>query len=1298
MTHAEYSVEPGLFGIAVIGMAARFPGASNVDQFWRNLKEGVESIRPFTADELDAAGVDEATRNDPRFVNAGAPMPDADRFDASFFDVNAREAEIMDPQHRTLLETAWEALEDAGYEPDHCPGLVGVFAGVGSNTYFQKNLATRPEILQLLGRYAIILASEKEYAATRVSYKLNLMGPSVSVSTACSTSGVTIHMACQSLLNGECDMALAGGGKIAVPLTAGYVYEEGGIPSPDGHCRAFDAQAQGTVGGNGVGLVVLKRLTEAVEDGDHIYAVIKGSAINNDGAMKVGFTAPSIQGQAAVISEALAMADIDPDTIGYVEAHGTGTSLGDPIEIAALTEAYRQWTDRKGYCPIGSVKTNIGHLDAGAGVAGVVKAILALKHGQIPPSLNFKRPNPEIDFANSPFYVNTELAPWAPGATPRRAAVSSFGLGGTNAHIVLEKAPAVEPSAPSRAHQLLLLSARSDAALAQATDNLAEHLKRHPDASLADVAYTLQTGRRAFERRSMLVCQDVEDALSALDPPDPRRLIRSAQEPLERDVVFMFSGQGAQYVNMGLGLYENEPVFRQEINRCSEILRPLLGRDLRTILYPEQADIEEVTDVLQQTAFTQPALFVIEYALAKLWLSWGIQPQAMVGHSIGEYVAACMGGVFSLEDALSLVVDRGRLMQGLPAGSMLAVFLPAQELKQLLDGALDLAVINAPSLCVVSGTAEAIESLENGLVKQEVGCRRLHTSHAFHSRMMEPIMEPFAARVGRVRLSPPTIPIVSNVSGTWMSPEEATNPHYWAAHLRQTVRFSDGLQELLKEPGRVFLEVGPGRTLQTLTKQHLSTSGEHIVLRSTRHPKEQESDQAFALTSLGQLWMAGVPVDWSGFYDGERRQRVPLPTYPFERRRHWITPAKLEYVPERPTPGWEEQDEIPSVVGEEVGQAVASSYEGAPRDEVEQAIATLWQNLLGVEQVRIYDDFFDLGGSSLLALRLFSEIDRQFGRNLPLATLFEAPTVEQLANILRDEEWTASWSPLVEIQPGSGWPPFFFPHAAGGNILIYRDLARYIGSDRPVYGLQAQGLDGEQPFLTTIEEMATRYVREVQTVQPEGPYLLGGYCMGGTLALEMAKQLYAEGHQVGVLAFLETYNWFNRPPRSRWSGLYYYWQKLDFHLRNFLLLDVEGKRRFLHEKVKALRSRTGVWYGALLAMAGRGAKQRGGQHSLVAELWAINERAPFHYDPGVYPGRITNFLPLKEYALNKAPGMDWEAVAAGGVDTVRLPAYPAGMMVEPFVRQLGMELRARIDAALKGNPRCEPESDDRQRR
>jgi phthiocerol/phenolphthiocerol synthesis type-I polyketide synthase E len=903
MREVETYGEQDLFGIAIIGMAGRFPGANDVDEFWKNLREGVESIRPFTAEELAASGIDEETTQNRRFVNAGAPMPGADSFDAAFFDVNAREAEIMDPQHRVFLETAWEALEDAGYDPHRYPGSIGVFGGVGPNTYLQKNLSTRPEVLQLLGRYAILLASEKEYAVTRVSFKLNLTGPSFSVSTACSTSGVTVHVACQSLLSGECDMALAGGGRINVPLTGGYFYEEGGILSPDGHCRAFDASARGTVGGNGVGLVVLKRLAEAVEDGDHIYAVIKGSAINNDGALKVGFTAPSVQGQAAVIREALALADIDPNTIGYVEAHGTGTPLGDPIEIAALTEAYRQWTDRKGYCPIGSAKTNIGHLDAGAGVAGLIKAVLALHHEEIPPSLHFEHPNPELDLANSPFYVNTDLAPWPAANGPRRAAVSSFGLGGTNAHIVLEEAPRTEPSGPSRAHQLLVWSARSDAALSHATENLAAHLEQHPDINLADVAYTLQTGRQPLDRRRMLVCRDIEDALTALDPLDPKRVITSTHEPRERDVVFMFSGQGAQYVNMGRDLYDREPAFRQEVDRCCEILMPHLSSDLRQILYPPDVDQEEAAQTLRQTAFTQPALFVIEYALARLWLSWGIQPTAMVGHSIGEYVAACLAGVFSLEDALSLVAARGRLMQDLPSGSMLAVQLSPDDLRPLLDGKLDLAVINAPTLCVVSGEHDAVEAFQNELDGQGVGYRLLHTSHAFHSRMMEPIVDVFTARVNRAKPQPPSMPFVSNVTGTWIGPDDATSPTYWAAHLRQSVRFSDNLEELLKEPNRVLLEVGPGRTLEMLAKQHPAKTRDHVILSSTRHPKEQKPDDAAILSTAGQLWMAGVSLDWSRFYVEERRHRLPLPTYPFERKRYWIEPAQLQYSAAATAPG-----------------------------------------------------------------------------------------------------------------------------------------------------------------------------------------------------------------------------------------------------------------------------------------------------------------------------------------------------------------------------------------------------------
>jgi phthiocerol/phenolphthiocerol synthesis type-I polyketide synthase E len=997
----DMSDDSDQFGIAIIGMAGRFPGARNVDEFWHNLRQGVESIRPFTAEELAASGVDEETLAHPSFVNAGAVMPDADAFDASFFGINSREAEIMDPQHRILLETAWEALENAGYDPESYRGLIGSFSGVGANTYYQQNLVTRPELLEILGRYSVMLACEREYAVTRVSFKLNLKGPSLSVNTACSTSGVTIHMACQSLLNGECDMALAGGAKIGVPLTAGYLYEEGGILSPDGHCRAFDAEARGTVSGSGVGMIVLKRLSEAIRDGDCIHAVIKGSAINNDGSQKVGFTAPSIQGQAAVIGEALAVADVSPDSIGYIEAHGTGTSLGDPIEMAALTEAFRQWTNRKAYCPIGSVKTNLGHLDAAAGVAGVIKAVLALEHEQIPPSLNFNQPNPEIDFENSPFYVNAELSAWPAGATPRRAGVSSFGLGGTNAHIILEEAPKIEPSGPSKAYQLLVLSAKSDAALAQATRNLVEHLRQHSHLNLADVAYTLQTGRQALDHRRMVVCQHLSDTIAALESVDPKRVATSVAGSLDRELVFMFSGQGSQYPNMGLELYEGEPEFRWQVDRCSELLRPHLSLDLRQVLYPEAEDLETAAQMLQQTWLTQPALFVIEYALAMLWISWGVRPQAMVGHSIGEYVAACLAGVLSLEEALSLISARGRLMQELPGGSMLAVPLTESQIQPYMDGRVNLAVINGPSLCVVSGEHEAVRELKERLAKSGVESRMLHTSHAFHSSMMEPILGPFTNEVQKVKLGAPRVPFVSNVTGTWITPDQATDPGYWANHLRQTVRFSDCLQELLQEPNRVLLEVGPGRTLCTLARQHPDHAQEITVLSSTRHPKENQSDLAFILNTLGRLWLAGVPVDWARFYANERRHRVGLPTYPFQRRRYWISPREQPHATTTTEPISAVEQETDLTSGRPCLDLESSSIQGdAPRNHVERSLADIWQGLLGVNHFTIHDNFFDLGGNSLLATRLFTQIANVFGRKLSLDTIFEAPTIAELAAVI----------------------------------------------------------------------------------------------------------------------------------------------------------------------------------------------------------------------------------------------------------------------------------------------------------
>ncbi|KYC36595.1 polyketide synthase [Scytonema hofmannii PCC 7110] len=876
--------------VAIIGMAGRFPGAKNIEEFWQNLRDGVESIVSFTDEELISSGIDPDMLNDPQYVRSGAPLEDVELFDASFFGFNPREAEIIDPQQRHFLECAWQALENAGYDSKQYKGLVGVYAGAGMNSYV-FNLYSNQNIKNSIDNYQLFVASDKDFLTTRVSYKLNLEGPSIDIQTACSTSLVAVHLACRSLLSGECDIALAGGVAISSSRKTGYLYREGGILSPDGHCRTFDANAQGTVSGEGVGIVVLKRLEEAIIDGDCIHAVIKGSAINNDGALKVSYTAPRIDTQAHVIKAAQVIAEVDPETITYVEAHGTGTSLGDPIEIAALTQAFHASTQKKSFCAIGSVKTNIGHLDTTAGVASLIKTVLALEHKQIPPSLHFEQSNPQIDFDNSPFYVNTALSEWKTNGTPRRAGVSSFGIGGTNAHVILEEAPDVETSSPSRPWQLLLLSAKTDSALETATTNLITHLKQHPDLNLADVAYTLQVGRRAFDHRRMLVCQNFDDAVKVLETKDSQRVFTHFQEPCNRQVVFMFPGQGAQYVEMGRELYETEPIFQEQVDRCCQLLKSLLGIDLCTILYPSKGQTETAAQQLQQTYITQPALFVIEYALAQLWVSWGISPAAMIGHSIGEYVAACLAGVFSLEDALELVAARGRLMQQLPLGAMLSVPLSEEEIQPWLTQELTLAGINAPSLCVVSGSEEAIANLQTLLTQQGVECRRLHTSHAFHSHMMDSILEPFTKQVEKVNLNPPQIPFISNLTGTWITANEATNPSYWARHLRQTVRFATGIAELIKESEHILLEVGPGRTLSTFAKQQ---TNESMVFSSMRHPKDQQSDVAFLLNTLGRLWLAGVPVNWYGFYAAEHRHRLPLPTYPFERQRYWIEAQKTE--------------------------------------------------------------------------------------------------------------------------------------------------------------------------------------------------------------------------------------------------------------------------------------------------------------------------------------------------------------------------------------------------------------------
>ncbi|QFS52514.1 type I polyketide synthase [Nostoc sphaeroides] len=1714
--------------IAVISLVGQFPEAKNIEEFWQNLYSGKESISFLSEQELQASGIASEVFNDPNYVNAKGVLDGIEWLDANFFGFNPREAQIIDPQHRLFLECAWEALEKAGYDSKTYQGLIGVYAGASMNTYLTNNIYSHPDIVKLVGNYQMMITNDKDYLPTRVSYKLDLKGPSIAVQTACSTSLVAVHLACQGLLSGECDMALAGAVSILLPQKAGYLYQEGGIGSPDGHCRAFDAKAQGTVGGEGVGIVVLKRLVDAIADGDYIYALIKGSAINNDGGLKVGYTAPHEDGQAQVIRAAHITAGVEPETITYLEAHGTGTALGDPIEITALTKAFRTRTQKIGFCAIGSVKPNIGHLDAAAGIASLIKTILALQHKSLPPSLNFNEPNPQIDFANSPFYVNTTASEWQPLQMPRRAGVSSFGIGGTNAHVILEEAPVLKASSSSRPWQLLLLSAKTNSALEAMTTNLVESLQQHPEKNFADIAYTLQVGRRAFEYRRMLVCSDRHDAIVALEAPMSQKVWTHFQEATTPpSIVFMFPGQGAQYVNMARELYQIELTFRVQVDSCSELLKPILGLDIRQILYPEPEQVDVAAQQLKQTEITQPALFVIEYALAQVWLAWGILPQIMIGHSIGEYVAACLAGVFSLEDALKLVALRGQIMQQLPKGAMLAVSLSQQELQPFLNYEISLAASNGPSLCVVSGSVEAIDALQQHFSEIAVECRCLHTSHAFHSKMMSSIVAPFTQYVRQLHLQPPQIPYLSNVTGTWITAAQATDPSYWAQHLVSPVRFSEGASQLLQESNRVFLEVGPGRTLSTLVKSHSHLITNQTIVTSLRHPQFQESDVAFLLKTLGQLWLVGVQINWSTFYVYEQRKRVPLPTYSFERQYYWVSKNQLVedekqfkltlnknlditdwfYIPSwirsslfatvlQPEQNWlvfvddwglgwkvieklqqqnqkivtvimgdkfhqinddvytiqphqrEDYDslfaelqscqKIPqcivhlwsitspeyyqleinrckksqeisfdsllllaqsleqhnitdalqievitnnlqNVTGEEnlfpekatvlglckvlpqdypnitcrhidiviskreignqeklVNQITteisaksssdfAVAYRGSyrwiktfasvkiesnfgstsllrenavyliingldgdtgytfarylaqtvkvklilitdsafpekdrweewltlhdqqddtsqkiqrvkdlealgarvvvlttdftneqqiqqtlvrseeyfgsvkgviytvnsiqekyfktigylekneceqylhtkvssilliskilknkqldfcifvsslssilggrgliadtainlvtdaiahqnsqttagfwisvnwdslhmmattnaksaqdlnitrqeaakvlefifrenniknnisqiiistndlqlrlkqynrfssetklalharpqlrntyvsPVDDLERNIAKIWQDLLGIEKVGIYDNFFEIGGHSLLAVNLLAEIQKLHGQKLPLSTFIERGTIDYLAQILRQQSVTSSWSPLVEIQKYGDKTPFFCIHPIGGNVLCYVELARCLGTNQPFYGLQAPGLDGETKPLTQIEEMAAYYLEALRVVQPHGPYFLGGWSFGGIVAFEMAQQLQQKGQQVAQLILIDS--WapiFDRKPLEADSAALLAWFAKDLGGRF-------GKKLAVTiEDLKFLEPKEQLNYVVAQAKKANIMPENNGisQIRRLLDLCIINLKAERNYVPQLYPNKIILF-------------------------------------------------------------------------
>jgi amino acid adenylation domain-containing protein len=1030
-----------LDGVAIIGMAGQFPGAPNVEAFWQNVVAGKVSISRFAPSELEArssAGIE----NGPDYVPARGVLEDPGMFDAEFFGISPRDAESMDPQHRIFLETCWNTLEDAGYDQSSYPGQIGLFGGCSLNTYLLANLChDRLFIDELTGNYQVgefrsFMGNDKDFLTTRVAYKLNLRGPCISVASACATSLVAICQASQSLLNYQCDMALAGGVSVTFPQRRGHVYSEGSIGSKDGLCRPFDAEASGTVFSHGAGVVLLKRLEDAIADRDHITAVVRGFGVNNDGSMKAGYMAPGVDGQAGVIAAAQAMAGVDARSITYIEAHGTATPLGDPIEVTALTKAFRLSTEESGFCAIGTAKANVGHLDAAAGVTGVIKTAISLSKATLPPLAQFNAPNPNIDFKDSPFYINRTASPWQ-SAGPRRAGVSAFGVGGVNAHVVLEEASVPAVSASPRLAQLLCLSARSQPALQAAKENLARMLQSHPELPLGDVAYTLAVGRKAFDHRAAFVCASAEDAVTKLLAANTPARVAPTKRP---EVVFLFPGQGSQFAGMGNALYASEPLYRQEVDECAEILRPLLGCDIRDVLFPADVSTPEAAERIQQTQFAQTGIFVTEFAMARLWQQWGIEPRAMAGHSIGEYVAAVLAGVMSREDALRLVSIRGRMMQEMPRGGMVGVRLSESELQPYLSTDISLAALNAPKLSVLAGPLEAIERVEQKLTQDGALFRRLRTSHAFHSSMMDPMLAAFEAEVAKVSLHRPAQPYVSSFTGTWIQPEQAMSPRFWSEQVRNPVRFADALKTLMVTP-QVLLEVGPGSTLSTLARQQPNSSEATIISSLSQRDEQSPSEAGSLQEALGQLWLAGAAPKWASVYAQEQRRRVSLPTYPFERKLHWVAPPifpAASTTNERPT--FVKPETLDTTRAEEALPAAIDPLKEAEMPErklrLQPIVAEVFTQLSGIDITpdQMDHQFLELGLDSLFLTQATQGLQKKFGVKLTFRQIMEQfSTIASLATHL-----------------DSVLPPDAFPGAAPVQAAAPQPVQTQVVSAAPV--------------------------------------------------------------------------------------------------------------------------------------------------------------------------------------------------------------------------------------------------------
>lgn len=1260
------------FEIAIVGMAGRFPKAKNISQFWHNLMNGVDCVSEFSREELIAAGEPSDLISYPNYVPARAVLDDPDLFDAEFFGVTSREAVVMDPQPRILLECAWEALEDSGCLPESSQGPIGVFAGASSNWYI-LNVWENPFYVDTLGDTVISIGNDKDYLASYLSYKLDLRGPAVNVQSTCSTSLLAVHLACQSLLAGECYMALAGGVSVRVQQQSGYLYYEGGTGAPDGRTRAFDADADGTVGGSGVGLVALKRLDDALRDRDCIHAIILGSAANNDGALKVGYTAPSVEGQSEVIQRALALAGVSAETVTYVEAHGTGTALGDPIEVKALTNAFRNSAHKIGYCGIGSVKSNIGHLDSAAGIAGLIKAVLMIREGKLVPTLHYRRPNPHLDLDSSPFYVNTDLSDWQPAIGPRRAGVSSFGLGGTNVHLVLEQPPVPSRSKLRKPPFLLTASARTQKSLTAGMQRLADYLTHNSDIDIAQFAYTLQVGRKAFNHRWSSVCSTREEAIEKLldGIPDAETSVQTTARPR---LSFLFPGLGCQQPGMATELYDTEPAFRNAVDECCTILEPMLNLDLRKLLVMNGHAAPELSpERIHEGWIGQPAVFTFEYALATFLLSWGLRPSAMVGHSLGEYVVACLAGVLSLRDALMLVAKRARMMDMTLPGGMLSVPLGEAETRSLLTGDLAIALVNSGENCVVAGSVPALENFENGLLARGITARRIQVGHAYHSPAMDPVLEPFARIVSQVQLHAPRIPYLSNVTGTWINEGQACSPQYWAEHLRETVRFGDCLNQLFSAEQNVVLEIAPSQVLTTMVKQacpHENT----IVLSSLPSNHDPTPRREHLLQVIGRLWETGIEVAWPSMYEGSEPGRIPLPTYAWDQQRYWVDGKGQSSHFRSQSP--QAELHVEQISNDDLKSKAQAEFEPDTGSQTERTIAAIWKNMLGVTRVRANDNFFALGGDSLLALQLTAKLSRTFGLNLSLHTVLEAKTLTRLAGKIESESSpndvgvVEATDPLiVEIEPGKAESPVFLLHAVGGSVFSYAPLCERLKDGYMLIGVQPEGFDGTTPLLTTVEEMAQRYILAMKSVQPSGPYYLVGASFGGTLAYEMARRLDTNGEKVAFLAMIDTPGpGLNMDPIDSYEDV---------------IMEVFGRHIAIdRQRLEGLNLRQQIEY-----VAGESAmsdKQLPEIDFDTAErrirIWKTNYDAMLNYVPLPYGGRGV-FYRAKEQPDGARPERDWIELLTGGVEIQIVPGDHQTMMETPHVAVLAEHLKQAIRVA-----------------